>query len=67
MEIGDTSDALLARVAWLPDSTQVAVERMNRVQNEWICGFAMLRAAHRAWRCMSNRRRGSTSRTIFFY
>jgi dipeptidyl-peptidase 4 len=34
MEIGDTSDALLARVAWLPDSSEVAVERMNRVQNE---------------------------------
>jgi dipeptidyl-peptidase-4 len=40
MEIGDTSDALLARVAWLPDSSQVAVERMNRVQSElalWFC------------------------------
>jgi dipeptidyl-peptidase-4 len=34
MDIGDTSDALLARVAWLPDSSEVAVERMNRVQNE---------------------------------
>ncbi|MGH9692877.1 MAG: DPP IV N-terminal domain-containing protein, partial [Bryobacteraceae bacterium] len=34
MEIGDTTDALLARVAWLPDSSEVAVERMNRVQNE---------------------------------
>ena len=34
MEIGDTADALLARVAWLPDSSQVAVERMNRVQSE---------------------------------
>ncbi|HMJ61982.1 MAG TPA: DPP IV N-terminal domain-containing protein, partial [Bryobacteraceae bacterium] len=40
MEIGDTSDALLARVAWLPDSSQVAIERMNRVQSEldlWFC------------------------------
>ncbi len=40
MEISDTSGALLARVAWLPDSAQVAVERMNRVQNEldlWFC------------------------------
>jgi dipeptidyl-peptidase 4 len=34
MEIGDTPDALLARVAWLPDSSQVAIERMNRVQSE---------------------------------
>lgn len=34
MEIGDTSDALLARVAWLPDSSRIAVERMNRVQSE---------------------------------
>jgi dipeptidyl-peptidase 4 len=34
MEVGDTSSALLARVSWLPDSSKVAVERMNRVQNE---------------------------------
>ena len=34
MEVGDTSDALLARVVWLPDSSQVAIERMNRVQSE---------------------------------
>ncbi len=34
MDVGDTSNALLARIAWLPDSSKVAVERMNRVQNE---------------------------------
>lgn len=34
MAIGDKSDSLFARVAWLPDSSAVAVERMNRVQNE---------------------------------
>lgn len=34
MEVGDTSDALLARVIWLPDSSQLAVERLNRVQSK---------------------------------
>jgi len=34
MDVGDTSDSLLARIAWLPDSSKVAVERMNRIQNE---------------------------------
>ncbi len=34
MELGDTSHALLARVAWLPDSSQIAVERFTRVQDE---------------------------------
>lgn len=34
MNVGDTADALLARVIWLPDSSQVAVERLNRVQNQ---------------------------------
>ena len=34
MDIGDTTDALIARVIWLPDSSQVAVERMNRIQNQ---------------------------------
>ena len=34
MDLGSTRDALLARVAWLPDSSQIAVERLNRVQNQ---------------------------------
>jgi dipeptidyl-peptidase-4 len=34
MEVGDTANALLARVIWLPDSSQLAVERLNRVQNQ---------------------------------
>jgi dipeptidyl-peptidase-4 len=34
MDAGDTANALLARVIWLPDSSQVAVERLNRVQNQ---------------------------------
>jgi len=33
LDAGDT-DALLARVIWLPDSSQLAVERLNRVQNQ---------------------------------
>ncbi|MDQ2840586.1 MAG: S9 family peptidase [Acidobacteriota bacterium] len=33
MEVGDTADTLLARVAWLPDSSQIAVERFSRVQD----------------------------------
>ena len=33
MDVGGSSDVLLARVAWLPDSSQVAVERFARVQN----------------------------------
>ena len=33
MDLGETRDNLLARVAWLPDSRGVAVERLNRVQN----------------------------------
>jgi dipeptidyl-peptidase 4 len=33
MDLGETRDNLLARVAWLPDSQAVAVERMNRIQN----------------------------------
>jgi dipeptidyl-peptidase 4 len=34
IDLGDTRDALLARVAWLPDSSQIAVERFNRLQNQ---------------------------------
>jgi dipeptidyl-peptidase-4 len=33
MDLGESSNALLARVAWLPDASQVAVERLNRVQD----------------------------------
>ncbi len=33
MDVGDTENALLARVIWLPDSAQLAVERLNRVQS----------------------------------
>ena len=34
MNLGETKDRLLARVTWLPDSSAVAVMRLNRVQNE---------------------------------
>ncbi len=34
MDLGETRDHLLARVYWTPDSKQLAVERLNRVQNE---------------------------------
>jgi len=33
MQVSDSSNALLARVAWLPDSAHLAVQRLNRVQN----------------------------------
>jgi dipeptidyl-peptidase-4 len=33
MDLGETRDNLLARLAWLPDSRFVAVEKLNRVQN----------------------------------
>ncbi len=34
MQVGDTNATLLARVAWLPDSSRIAVERFNRVQDQ---------------------------------
>ncbi len=34
MKTGDETNALLARVAWLPDSSQIAVERFTRVQDQ---------------------------------
>ncbi len=34
MDVGETGNALLARVIWLPNSSQLAVERLNRVQNQ---------------------------------
>lgn len=34
MDVGETSNTLLARVAWLPDSTAIAVERFSRLQNQ---------------------------------
>jgi dipeptidyl-peptidase-4 len=33
IDVGDTRDALLARVYWTPDSKNLAVKRFNRVQN----------------------------------
>lgn len=33
-EVGNTAGTLLARVAWLPDSSQIAVERFTRVQDQ---------------------------------
>ena len=33
LDIGETRDMLLARLAWLPDSERLAVQRLNRVQN----------------------------------
>jgi dipeptidyl-peptidase-4 len=34
MDLGETSNTLLARIAWLPDSSQIAVERFSRLQNK---------------------------------
>lgn len=34
MDVGQASNALLARVAWLPDSSEIAVERFTRVQDK---------------------------------
>jgi dipeptidyl-peptidase-4 len=34
MDLGETSNTLLARVDWLPDSSRLAVERLNRVQDQ---------------------------------
>jgi dipeptidyl-peptidase-4 len=34
MDLGDTRDALIARVYWAPDSSKLAIERLNRVQNQ---------------------------------
>ncbi|MGB9604575.1 MAG: S9 family peptidase, partial [Bryobacteraceae bacterium] len=33
LDVGDTRDALLARFHWMPDSSAIAVQRLNRVQN----------------------------------
>lgn len=33
LDLGETRDALIARVTWLPDSSAVAVMRLNRIQN----------------------------------
>jgi dipeptidyl-peptidase-4 len=33
LQVNDSADSLLARVAWLPDSAHLAIQRMNRVQN----------------------------------
>ena len=33
MQLGDTGNTLLARIAWLPNSSQVAVERFTRLQD----------------------------------
>lgn len=33
VDLGDTRDRLLARFYWLPDSSGIAVQRLNRVQN----------------------------------
>jgi len=34
MDLGEARDHLLARVYWTPESSHLAVERLNRVQNE---------------------------------
>lgn len=34
MDLGETRDHLLARVHWRPDSSGIAIHRLNRVQNE---------------------------------
>jgi dipeptidyl-peptidase 4 len=33
MDVGETRGFLISRVYWTPDSTRLAIERMNRVQN----------------------------------
>lgn len=33
MDLGETRDALIARVQWLPNGREIAVERLNRIQN----------------------------------
>ncbi len=33
LDLGDTADALIARVDWLRDSQHIAVQRANRIQN----------------------------------
>jgi dipeptidyl-peptidase-4 len=40
IDSGSDQPALLARVAWLPDSQRVAIERLNRVQNHLDLLFA---------------------------
>jgi dipeptidyl-peptidase-4 len=34
MDLGGTSNTLLARVVWLPDSSEIAVERFSRIQDK---------------------------------
>ena len=34
MDLGDTRGYLISRVYWTPDSTKLAIERLNRVQNQ---------------------------------
>ena len=34
MNVGETSNTLLARVAWLPNSSMLAIERLSRVQDQ---------------------------------
>jgi dipeptidyl-peptidase 4 len=34
IDVGETANSLLARVAWLPDSSELAVERLNRLQDK---------------------------------
>jgi dipeptidyl-peptidase 4 len=40
MDLGDARGVLISRVFWAPDSTKLAVERMNRVQNQMDLLFA---------------------------
>ena len=58
MDLGEPRDRLLARVAWLPDSSALAVQRTNRVQNRLDLLLAdpatgaarpILRETSRAW------------------
>jgi len=48
MDLGETRDNLIARVAWLPNSQAVAVERLNRIQNrlDLLVADAMNGSAH---------------------
>jgi len=48
MDLGEPRDTLLARLDWLPDSSAVAVEKLNRIQNrlDLLIADAATGAAH---------------------
>ncbi len=46
MELGDTSNTLLARVIWMPDSQTMAVERLTRLQDKLELLFCDVKNGH---------------------